>query len=124
MMINVCSSKLANKYNVDISSFDNWKAVIKQKTADKVRHLKSTKTPQQTKPILKDDNVIRYLSDFHKKYVIVSIDKAANNIAIICKQFYVMRLYSIHFFSGRVRQYTIYLEGVIHYRIYLPYPHR
>ena len=34
----------------------------------------------------------RYLTEFHGKYVVVPIDKAANNIAIVCKQFYVMRL--------------------------------
>ena len=90
--LNVCASNLANKYNIDISLFDNWISIVKQKLAEKVRHLKSIKTPQQTKPILQDDNVIRYLADFHNKYVIVPIDKAANNIAIICKQFYVMRL--------------------------------
>ena len=32
------------------------------------------------------------LAEFHHNYVIVPIDKAANNIAIICKRFYVMRL--------------------------------
>ena len=90
--LNTCAANLANKYNLDISSFDNWISVVKHKITDKVRHLKSTITPQQTKPVLQDDNVIRYLADFHKKFVIVPIDKAANNIAIICKRFYVIRL--------------------------------
>ena len=30
--------------------------------------------------------------DLHNRYVIVPIDKAANNISIICKRFYVLRL--------------------------------
>ena len=41
---------------------------------------------------MKDENVVKYLKDLHSKYVIVPIDKAANNISIICKRFYVMRL--------------------------------
>ena len=89
---NLCASNLATKYNLPISSFDSWIANIKYKVKRKVRHLKSTIVPQQTKPILQDENVISYLSEFHNKFVIVPIDKASNNIAIICKQFYVMRL--------------------------------
>ena len=34
----------------------------------------------------------KYLTEFHERYVVVPIDKAANNIAIICKRFYVFRL--------------------------------
>ena len=81
-----CASKLANKYNLDISLFDNWISLVRQKVADKIRHLKSTRTPQQTKPVLRDENVIRYLAEIHNKYVIVPIDKAYNNFTIICKR--------------------------------------
>ena len=40
-------------------------------------------------PVLKQDRVIEYLNELHEKYLFVSIDKAANNIAIICKKYYV-----------------------------------
>ena len=63
----LCSSKLANKLQCDISVFNNWQSEIKQKIEDKVRYLKSTKIPQQTKPILKDEIVTVYLTEFHKK---------------------------------------------------------
>lgn len=66
--------------------------MINEKVAEKDHKLKSSRRPQQTKPILRDENVIQYLQDLHSKYVIVPIDKAANNISIICKRFYVMRL--------------------------------
>ena len=39
--------------------------------------------------MLKQDAVIEYLHELHKKYALVQIDKAANNIAIICKKYYV-----------------------------------
>ena len=41
---------------------------------------------------MKDENFIQYLKDLHNRYVIVPIDKAANNISIICKRFCVLRL--------------------------------
>ena len=59
---------------------------------EKIRSLKTKIVPQQTKPVLDDEEVKAYLAEFHKKYVVVPIDKAANNIAIICKRFYVCRL--------------------------------
>ena len=39
--------------------------------------------------MLKQDAVIEYLNELHEKYVLVPTDKAANNIAIICKKYYV-----------------------------------
>ena len=39
--------------------------------------------------MLKQDIVIEYLHELHEKYVLVPIDKAANNTAIICKKYYV-----------------------------------
>ena len=87
-----CASALAAKYKLPIRSFDNWVSSIKSKTLDKIRCLKSKIVPQQTKAVLDNEEVKGYLSQFLDKYVIVPIDKAANNIAIICKRFYVFRL--------------------------------
>ena len=39
--------------------------------------------------MLKQDAVIEYLNELHEKYVLVPIDRAANNIAIICKKYYI-----------------------------------
>ena len=39
--------------------------------------------------ILKDPNVAKHLSLLHDKYVIVSADKAPNNIAFVCKSHYI-----------------------------------
>ena len=87
-----CASKMAAKYKLDIKDFDNWKLKVKEKVAGKIRKLKLCKKPQPTKPILKDEDALIYLKELQRKYVIVPIDKAANNISIICKRFYVMRL--------------------------------
>ena len=39
--------------------------------------------------ILKDPNVAKHLSLLHDKYVIVSADKAPNNIDFVCKSHYI-----------------------------------
>ena len=46
------------------------------------------------KSILSDSEVTSYLKDLHSNFVLVPIDKASNNIAIICKRFYIERLLS------------------------------
>jgi hypothetical protein len=38
--------------------------------------------------IFKDPNVAKHLSLLHDKYVIVSADKAPNNIVCVCKSHY------------------------------------
>ena len=35
--------------------------------------------------MLKQDAAIEYLNELHEKYVLVPIDNAANNVAIICR---------------------------------------
>ena len=40
-------------------------------------------------PALEKADVIEYLQNLHSKFVLVPIDKAANNVSIICKRFYV-----------------------------------
>ena len=47
--------------------------------------------------MLKQDAVIEYLNELHEKYVLVPIDKAANNIAIICKKYPVTGILNEYF---------------------------
>jgi hypothetical protein len=39
--------------------------------------------------IFKNLNVAKHLSLLHDKYVIVSVDKAPNNIVVVCKSHYI-----------------------------------
>ena len=54
--------------------------------------LKSKRVPSATKPSLQDEEVQTALKDLHDKFVVVPIDKASNNVAIICKRFYIQKL--------------------------------
>ena len=48
--------------------------------------------PGVVKPVLKDEEVLESLSNLHSKFVIVPIDKASSNVAIICKRYYIQKL--------------------------------
>ena len=54
----------------------------------KIKHLKSNMKQHQAKPVLFDDEVKTYIKSSHRKFVIVKMDKAVNNYAVICKRFY------------------------------------
>jgi len=67
----------------------SWQNKILEKVDAKIISLVRKIKPQKTNPILKQTEVLEYLAELHKKYVLVPIDKAANNVAIICKKYYV-----------------------------------
>ena len=74
---------------VTMEEFVDWKRKILQEVDNKTISLKHRIKIQKTNPVLKQDTVIEYLSELYEKYVLVPTDKAANNIAIICKKYYV-----------------------------------
>ena len=87
-----CINKLALKYDLTKSSFDSWKDSIIEKIENKIKVLKTQHIPHKTNPTLRDTNVLESLEKLHHKFVIVTIDKASNNYAFICKQYYINSL--------------------------------
>ena len=57
-----------------------------------IEKLKKKTKIRRTKSVLKDPDVQAYLASFHRKFVIVTIDKASKNFAFVCKKFYVSKL--------------------------------
>ena len=51
--------------------------------------LKCKIKPSNSNPVFKQIETIKDLEDLHKKFVFVPIDKASNNVAMICIKFYV-----------------------------------
>ena len=69
-----------------------WKENIMTRIMNKIDIFKQKKNfLKKRSPILKDPDVRAYLKDLQKKFVIVTVDKASNNFAFICKRFYVSR---------------------------------
>ena len=44
-------------------------------------------------PVLQDKSVKAHLKSLHDKFVFVPVDKASNNIAIVCKRLYASVIY-------------------------------
>jgi len=88
--VEVCIGRLiSGGKGLSEGDLSSWKNEILEKVESKITSLKAKIRPKKTKPILKEPNVIEYLKELHRKYVLVPIDKASNNVAIICKKYYV-----------------------------------
>ena len=58
----------------------------------RIDRLKKHIIPKTTKPVLKNDSSLACLENLQEKFVLVPIDKASNNIAFVCKAFYIKRI--------------------------------
>ena len=77
----------AKKENCDVSVLSEWINEIGSIVDRKIDKLKK-QTKQPPDPVLHKPDVKACLNDLHEKYVFAPADKAANNVIIICKQFY------------------------------------
>ena len=85
-----CSNNLLTKNeNLRYTVIVPWKSEILRKVDTRIALLKRKKKHQKANPVLKQPEVINYLQNIQSKFVLVPIDKAANNVCIICKRFYV-----------------------------------
>ena len=84
---------MVNKYKLR-SELDIWKESVLEKVKEKVLRFRYFKKTQKTSPALKNYAVLEALLELQNKFVMVPIDKAANNVAFICKRYYIQRLLS------------------------------
>ena len=88
--LDICSSKFtAADPNLSEEGMKPWKTEILNKVDSKIRLLRRKLKYQKMNPVLRRPEVVEYLKLLHDKFVLVPIDKASNNIAIICKRYYV-----------------------------------
>ena len=87
-----CVEHLSVKYEINPEQLKPWEDKIMHLVNKKIQELKSKITISPTKPLLQNQDVLSALAELHDKFVIVPIDKASNNVAIVCKRFYVQKL--------------------------------
>ena len=85
---------LALKHKVDASVFNGWKACLMGCVDSKIDRVKRSFVEKDVHPVLSDNAVRKCLKDLHEKFVFVPIDKASNNIAIVCKRLYALVIYN------------------------------
>ena len=88
-----CIKSWAEREEVDSKMFGEWKDRVLIDVRKKIRKLSKIKNLHRGRNTLScpSSSVRRALSDLQKKYVFVPTDKASNNIAVICKKFYIQK---------------------------------
>ena len=88
-----CITSWCNKKGVPEVSLFEWKNVVMEEKVDRIKHLKETSVEHKNSLTSLNNVVVKQaLNDLHEKYVFTPIEKASNNIAIICKKFYISTL--------------------------------
>lgn len=88
---NAARPKVDEKQDDD---FLPWKKCVLQKVAEKLDSLKNVSDEERddgldaNAEILKDDQCLKDLKNFHDNYVLVSADKSEGNVIVVCKRFY------------------------------------
>ena len=66
--------------------FSEWKITLFKSIQEKVKKLKKKIKFKSVKNVLKDPTCLKDLKELKDRFVLVPIDKAANNMGLICKK--------------------------------------
>ena len=77
------------KYKLNNQDISDWKSSIIKAVDERIYRLKPFVNFNVSQPVLKNDSSVACLEDLQQQFVIVPIDKASNNIAFVCKAFYI-----------------------------------
>ena len=76
--------------NVDRAVLNEWSGSLLNLVRNRVNKLKLNRFRYSSKKsILNKPGIRNYLQKLHDRYVFVPTDKASNNIAVICKYYYI-----------------------------------
>ena len=86
--INNLIEELSNKLGISNAAFTQWKMIIIEEIDGRISKLKNSYKQRQFNQQNHNDT-LKHLDLLHQNFVLVPIDKASNNIAFVCKKFYV-----------------------------------
>ena len=73
---------------MELKYLSEWKVQLKELVADRISDLKGHFESPKCK-VLDQPDVKDTLHQLHANYVLVAADKAANNLIIVCKKYYI-----------------------------------
>ena len=78
--------KLSARFDIRLGEFSLWFEALMKIVKDRVKARPASKL--ESNDVFKQPDVKKYIEHLHDRFVIVPVDKASNNFAIICKKFY------------------------------------
>ena len=86
--INLYAEQWSKWEQVDLKYLSEWKDQIKELVVERISSLKEKiRSPKQK--ILNNLDVKDTLRRLHDDFVLVPADKAANNVIVVCKKYYI-----------------------------------
>ena len=87
--IDLYAKNWSKREQVELKYLSEWKDQLKELVTDRISnlkgHFKSPKCKVLDQPDVKDT-----LHKLHANYVLVPADKAANNVIVVCKKYYIL----------------------------------
>ena len=80
--------KWSNREGVDLHVLDEWEHKVKECILRQIQLLRNKHINRRKQHILKSRRYLDYLHEFQSKYVLVPADKAANNVIVVCRKYY------------------------------------
>ena len=84
--------QISNDKDIHKNHFSEWKSPLVSPVTGKFFTLKNKIACRAVKPICSEHEVKNIMFSLKENFVIVPIDKAADNVAFICKQFYALTI--------------------------------
>ena len=80
--------KWSDRAGIPEECFSEWKITLFKSIQEKVKKLKRKIKFKPVKNVLKDPTCLKDLKELKDQFVLVPIDKAANNVGLICKKYF------------------------------------
>ena len=80
--------KWSRKENVVLSVLNEWECKVNECVKKRIASLRNKHINRRKGHILKKKRHLRSLEELHSKYVLVPADKAAQNVIVVCKKYY------------------------------------
>ena len=84
--------RTSNKKGIHKNHFSEWKSHVMSSVNEKIRTLQNKITCRSVKSIFSEHEIKDTMFSLKEDFVIVPVDKAANNFPFICKYFYALTI--------------------------------
>ena len=80
--------KWSRREKVDVRVLNEWECKVNECVQKRIASLKRKHINRRKRHILRSRRHLQSLEELHSKYVLVPADKAAQNVIVVCKKYY------------------------------------
>ena len=86
--VSAYKQKWSKKEGVDLRVLNEWECKVNECVDRRIHLLRAKHINRRKRHVLKSKRCLDYLHAFQHKFVLVPADKAANNVIVVCKKYY------------------------------------